>query len=73
MRVYAPLLVSINALFSLVLGDDRYFYTVYRHHIGRNGKAANRGEITNYDQAMVFPIVSGIEILYFNKDCPAQE
>ncbi|MDO4286337.1 MAG: hypothetical protein Q4C40_01270 [Eubacteriales bacterium] len=31
------------------------------------------GEITNYDQAMVFPIVSGIEILYFNKDCPAQE
>lgn len=31
------------------------------------------GEITNFDQAMVFSIVPGIEILYFNKVCPEQE
>lgn len=31
------------------------------------------GEITNFDQATVFSIVPGIEILYFNKVCPEQE
>lgn len=31
------------------------------------------GEIMNYDQATVFPIIPGIEILYFDKECPKQE
>lgn len=30
------------------------------------------GKITNYDTAKVFPVVPGIEILYFNKECPEQ-
>lgn len=31
------------------------------------------GEVTNYDQARVFPVIPGLEILYFGKDCPEQE
>ncbi|MDO4306934.1 MAG: hypothetical protein Q4C77_08870 [Eubacteriales bacterium] len=31
------------------------------------------GEITNFDQAAVFPIIPGMEILYFGKECPEQE
>lgn len=30
------------------------------------------GKITNYNTAKVFPVVPGIEILYFNKECPEQ-
>lgn len=31
------------------------------------------GEIVDYDRATLFPIIPGIELLYFNKDCPEQE
>ncbi len=31
------------------------------------------GEIVNYDLATVFPIISGIELLYFNKNGPKQD
>lgn len=31
------------------------------------------GEIVDYDRATIFSIIPGIELLYFNKDCPEQE
>lgn len=31
------------------------------------------GEIVDYDRATIFPIIPGIELLYFNKDCPEQK
>lgn len=31
------------------------------------------GEIVDYDRATTFSIIPGMELLYFNKDCPEQE